>query len=477
MLAGQGESGSAAGDPGDRPGAAGADPGRGVRGTATSRWSSTRPTKEWAGAAQRAHRRRLPLRHPRGHAPPRAGRGATSTTATAGSSAGTCRPGTSSCRTWSPPGPSAPRTSTGCSRRCSPASCGTTRSRPSCSTAPLADLGLPVPLSVGAAAARGPRLRRRVVRARRRAEAVAGRRGHRPDRHRPAPRDRPAGRAAAQDRHRWPATGGPREEDADRTGRGRRARAASSPSGDVSELARERRGQRRRRRARAPVRARRAGRGPGAGDGRHRRRDDPAPDDPFRGLYLTDEDVDRLLAARAPGPPRDDEAVREVEQACTAAGTPSRLRELQRACGLTDLDVEILLAALVPDLDARFERLYGYLNDDVTRRRATIGLALEIGGRPADRSRRAPPAHRGAPLVHHLLVTSRTRTAVPDPRRCGCPTGSPRTCSAVTTRTRRWPTCSTSTPARIARRRPGRVWRPLDPARSPRRSRSAGLPA
>ena len=143
----------------------------------------------------------------------------------------------------------------------------------------------------------------------------------------------------------------------------------------------------------------------------HRRRDDPAPDDPFRGLYLTDDDVDRLLAARAPGPPRDDEALREVEQACTAAGTPSRLRELQRACGLSDLDVEILLAALVPDLDARFERLYGYLNDDVTRRRATIGLALEIGAaRPtAAAARRRLTAE--APLVHHLLVT------VEDPER------------------------------------------------------------
>ena len=185
---------------------------------------------------------------------------------------------------------------------------------------------------------------------------------------------------------------------------------ASSPSSDVSEL------------ARPPVSA--AGVGLGHLFARvalvearvramveHRRRDDPAPDDPFRGLYLTDDDVDRLLAARAPGPPRDDEAVREVEQACTAAGTPSRLRQLQRACGLSDLDVEILLAALVPDLDARFERLYGYLNDDVTRRRATIGLALEIGAaRPtAAAARRRLTA--GAPLLHHLLVT------VEDPER------------------------------------------------------------
>lgn len=133
----------------------------------------------------------------------------------------------------------------------------------------------------------------------------------------------------------------------------------------------------------------------------HRRRDDPTPDDPFRGLYLTDDDVDRILAARTPGPPRDDAALREVED---AAGS-SRLRALQEACALTDLDVEILLAALVPDLDARFEKLYGYLNDDVTRRRATVGLALEIGAaRPTAAAARARLA-AGAPLLHHLLVT------------------------------------------------------------------------
>ena len=56
----------------------------------------------------------------------------------------------------------------------------------------------------------------------------------------------------------------------------------------------------------------------------HRRRDDPAPDDPFRGLYLTDDDVDRLLAARTPGPPRDDG--REL-------GRPSSRPPARRGCG------------------------------------------------------------------------------------------------------------------------------------------------
>ena len=57
-----------------------------------------------------------------------------------------------------------------------------------------------------------------------------------------------------------------------------------------------------------------------------------------------------------------------------------RLRRLARQADLSSLDVELLIIALLPDLDSRFERLYGYLNDDVTRRRASVGLALQLAG-------------------------------------------------------------------------------------------------
>ena len=35
----------------------------------------------------------------------------------------------------------------------------------------------------------------------------------------------------------------------------------------------------------------------------HRRQDDPNPEDPFRGLYLSDEAADRLLRPGVPPPP------------------------------------------------------------------------------------------------------------------------------------------------------------------------------
>jgi hypothetical protein len=120
---------------------------------------------------------------------------------------------------------------------------------------------------------------------------------------------------------------------------------------------------------------------------RRRRLDDPSPDDPFRGLYLSDDVVDWLLGA--PGPAGVDD---------------SRLSGLAAGFGLSDVDVGLLLVALAPEVDARFERFYGYLNEDVSRRRASVGLALELGGAsPADagvRSRLAP----GAPLVDGGLV-------------------------------------------------------------------------
>src|SRR5262245_17597472 len=120
-----------------------------------------------------------------------------------------------------------------------------------------------------------------------------------------------------------------------------------------------------------------------------RRADDADPNDRFRGLYISDAQVDGLLAG--PGgrwvPDEVDAsttaAVARMEQdadIAERAGADLRLRRLARSFALDPYDVELLLIALAPDLDPRFERLYGYLHDDVSRRRASAGLALELCG-------------------------------------------------------------------------------------------------
>ncbi|MEU0357512.1 ATP-binding protein [Streptomyces cyaneofuscatus] len=111
-----------------------------------------------------------------------------------------------------------------------------------------------------------------------------------------------------------------------------------------------------------------------------RRATDPEPDDPYRGQYLTPDAVERVLESRdafAPVPSYGAEPPSYVTE------PDSRLAGLARSFGLVELDVDLLLVAMAPDVDARFERLYGYLNDDLTRRRPAIGLALELCGLPA----------------------------------------------------------------------------------------------
>ena len=91
----------------------------------------------------------------------------------------------------------------------------------------------------------------------------------------------------------------------------------------------------------------------------HRRADDPDPDDPFRGLYLSEQQVARLLRLREPPPPDALAAARLAEVEATAdradrRGEPVRLRELGGRFGLDAIDVELLLVALAPDVDPRF---------------------------------------------------------------------------------------------------------------------------
>jgi hypothetical protein len=141
-----------------------------------------------------------------------------------------------------------------------------------------------------------------------------------------------------------------------------------------------------------------------------RRTGDPNPDDPFRGLYLSHAQAREILG-RTPGRsgahPEADELLINIEREAdgtTSNGEEPRLRRLIRVFGLEPLDVELFLVALAPDLDRRFERLYGYLNDDVSRRRASVGLALELGGGSplvAAARRRLMP---GSPLIEGGLL-------------------------------------------------------------------------
>ena len=149
---------------------------------------------------------------------------------------------------------------------------------------------------------------------------------------------------------------------------------------------------------------------------RQRAGDDPSA----RGLLLSDDQVARMLRE---GPARVEPPSAQAREAladlrvrsaqAVADGADVRLARLSEAFGLDELDEEILLIALAPAVDVRFETLYAYLNEDVTRRGATVGLALALCGvsplDPDARARFAPDAALGLGLVdlsgeHRALI-------------------------------------------------------------------------
>ncbi|MFI0773983.1 ATP-binding protein [Streptomyces sp. NPDC021212] len=135
---------------------------------------------------------------------------------------------------------------------------------------------------------------------------------------------------------------------------------------------------------------------------------DPTAGDPMRGLYVSPEAAHHLLHA----PPvreqvADDDAYAPVLRG-QAGGEEhagrDRVAEVAERFGLLPLDVHILLVAAAPEVDRSLEPLYGYLNDDVGRRRACVSLAVELAGLPAHSAAARARFHPSAPLLRHRLL-------------------------------------------------------------------------
>lgn len=119
-------------------------------------------------------------------------------------------------------------------------------------------------------------------------------------------------------------------------------------------------------------------------------------DEHFRGLYISEQEVDALLA-RPLGAPQwlnalNGEHLAEVDAALhdlretnarrraasVARDIESRLDTLARTFGLDEFDVDLLLVCLAVEIDLRYEKLYAYLQDDVTKKRPSVDLTIHL---------------------------------------------------------------------------------------------------
>jgi ATP-dependent 26S proteasome regulatory subunit len=126
-----------------------------------------------------------------------------------------------------------------------------------------------------------------------------------------------------------------------------------------------------------------------------------APSDEFRGLYLSDAQAVELLdrpfgtswGQTVTLSPEEEQSFSQAQsvaeqQASGLAemalrqGRLTRLQHLVDVFGLDRFELDILLISFAPFLDLRYERLYGYLQDDVTKKQASINLVLDLLSAP-----------------------------------------------------------------------------------------------
>ena len=149
-----------------------------------------------------------------------------------------------------------------------------------------------------------------------------------------------------------------------------------------------------------------------------------ATDSSYHGIYISEEEIDSIVNRRSedlyPG-----DATYEMLQAFHCS---PRMETLRARWEFTEFDTAVLLLAVAPEINLRYERIYAYLQDDVTKRRPTVHLALSLlcdsqEARLEQRSRFAPdapllrsgllqlsidPAQSEAPLLaHHLRLDER----------------------------------------------------------------------
>jgi SpoVK/Ycf46/Vps4 family AAA+-type ATPase len=162
-----------------------------------------------------------------------------------------------------------------------------------------------------------------------------------------------------------------------------------------------------------------------------RQRSDPSGSrfNDFRGLFIAEDEIDQLVDENNGPHSRGEQsetrsgallnAIADAEQRITEnvadsikGGNQLSLPRLAALFQLSPFDLDALLICLAPELDVKYEKLYAYLQNDVTRKRPTTDLILNLCCRSLDERLQARARLLSeAPLIKHELILPASDTA------------------------------------------------------------------
>lgn len=114
-----------------------------------------------------------------------------------------------------------------------------------------------------------------------------------------------------------------------------------------------------------------------------------------------DTDKERLTSSLA----RQTSEIQARREASWRKGIYLSLPHLSQLFGFSRFEEQCLVICLAPEIDRRYEKLYSYIQDDVTRKKPTVDLAMQLlCGDSADRIKARLAFDSNAPLLKHRML-------------------------------------------------------------------------
>jgi hypothetical protein len=159
----------------------------------------------------------------------------------------------------------------------------------------------------------------------------------------------------------------------------------------------------------------------------------------FKGLFTSPEEMEELLQnlrdlpvdqsqnsqeQTPPSPAALAQMAGQLEAQADQAGIRLGLKQIREYFNLSEFEYSAFLICLLPALDLRYQRVYGFLQDDVTRKMASVDLILSILD-PARAAQAVNLTHlkqlhffsaNGSLVKYHLIRPVNNATAWLEPR-------------------------------------------------------------
>lgn len=139
----------------------------------------------------------------------------------------------------------------------------------------------------------------------------------------------------------------------------------------------------------------------------------------FQGLLVSEQEIDAILAglpvvnevSQVDSSPlseliqkRSDEIALRVESSIDAC-VSLRLRTLQDLFGLNEFEANVVTICIAPELDLKYQKLFSYIQDDVSAMRPTVNVAMQLlCSELSERISRRTSFENGSPLVANEIV-------------------------------------------------------------------------